>query len=418
MDWRALRDGSWVTERRVRGYGGVLLAVEVVVALFMAAGTHGLIVPLAHPVSTDFVSFYAAGILADGGTPALVYDQAAHLAAEQQATAAGIPYTHFYYPPIFLLLCAPLARLPYLLAFALFQIVPLIACLALVRRILPGTPWHLVAAFPPVFWAVGTGQNALLTAALLAGGTLALERGRAVLAGLLFGVLCYKPHFGLLVPLALLAGGYCRTLVAAAASVAALAAVSVLAFGWDTWSAFLISAAGAGRVYAAPGAIDFAGVTSPFGLALALGGPAAVAAGVQAVAILAGAAAVGAIWKTSRCYTVRAAVLLTAMPIAVPILLFYDLALVGIALAWLVRAGREHGFPPWQQTGLVALFVSPLWSGNIGACQHLVPPLAAALAFALALRQAGQERRALRPGVPGGAGGRLHAALAAGAAQG
>src|SRR5258707_2608398 len=82
--------------------------------LFLVAGTHGLIVPLAGPTSTDFVSFYAAGALADAGTPELAYDQTAHDAAEQRATAAGIEYRFFYYPPVFLLLCAALDRLPYL----------------------------------------------------------------------------------------------------------------------------------------------------------------------------------------------------------------------------------------------------------------------------------------------------------------
>jgi hypothetical protein len=78
------------------------------VFLFLVAGTHGLIVPLAGPTSTDFVSFYAAGALADAGTPELAYDQAAHDAAEQRATAAGVEYRFFYYPPVFLLLCAAL----------------------------------------------------------------------------------------------------------------------------------------------------------------------------------------------------------------------------------------------------------------------------------------------------------------------
>jgi hypothetical protein len=100
------------------------------------AGTYGLIVPLAGPTSTDFVSFYAAGALADAGTPELAYDQAAHDAAEQRATAAGIEYRFFYYPPVFLLLCAALARLPYLAAFLVFEVATLALCLIVMREIL------------------------------------------------------------------------------------------------------------------------------------------------------------------------------------------------------------------------------------------------------------------------------------------
>ena len=89
-----------------------LLAIEVACFLFFVAGTHGLIVRLATPTSTDFVSFYAAGSLADAGTPGLAYDRAAHYAAEERAAEPGIAYNFFYYPPVFLLVCAALARLP------------------------------------------------------------------------------------------------------------------------------------------------------------------------------------------------------------------------------------------------------------------------------------------------------------------
>ena len=54
------------------------------------------------------------------------------------------------------------------------------------------------------------------------GGLLLLDR-RPVLAGILFGALCYKPHFGMLIPVALAASGRWRAFGAAAASAAASA---------------------------------------------------------------------------------------------------------------------------------------------------------------------------------------------------
>src|SRR5579863_10390624 len=85
-----LRDGAGPDRRRLLLFAGVLLALELSAALFLVAGTHGLIVPLDKPTTTDFVSFYAAGELADSGTPALAYDEGAHYAAEQRATQPGI----------------------------------------------------------------------------------------------------------------------------------------------------------------------------------------------------------------------------------------------------------------------------------------------------------------------------------------
>ena len=64
---------------------------------------------------------------------------------------------------------------------------------------------------------LGHGQTGFLTAALLTGGVLCLER-REALAGILFGLLAYKPQFGLLIPLVLVAGGYWRAIAAAGAT--------------------------------------------------------------------------------------------------------------------------------------------------------------------------------------------------------
>ena len=109
-----VRTGVGLGRSRVLAYGGILLVLEAAIFVFLVAGTHGLVVPLGQPTTTDFVSFYAAGDLADSGTPAAAYDQAAHYAAEERTTQPGIGYQFFYYPPVFLMLCAALARAPYL----------------------------------------------------------------------------------------------------------------------------------------------------------------------------------------------------------------------------------------------------------------------------------------------------------------
>ena len=182
---------------RVLAYCRILIVAETVGLLFLVAGTHGLIVPLSRPTSTDFVSFYAAGALANAGTPELVYDQSAHHAAEERATAIGVEYRFFYYPPVFLLVCAALARLPYLAAFLAFEGVTLALFLVVMCEILDRRGWSAlipVLAFPALYWTLGLGQNSFLTAALFAAGTLWIDR-RPILAGICFGALCYKPQF-------------------------------------------------------------------------------------------------------------------------------------------------------------------------------------------------------------------------------
>lgn len=388
-----IRNGAWLTSDRMTAYAWMLLLCEIAGFLFFVAGTHGLVVPLQRPTSSDFVSFYAAGRLADVGHGWLAYNHAAHYVAEQQATHAGIAYNYFYYPPVFLLVCAIFARLPYLAAFIAFQACTALPCLLVVRAILRDAKPIFLLAFPAVFWTMGTGQNAFLTASLLAAATWQIDR-RPVLAGLLFGALCYKPHFGLLIPIALIAGGHGRAFASAAATVLALIGLSGWIFGWPCWMAFVQAMADSQSIYASH-AIDVAGLTSPYGAIMALGQAPWRAAIVQGCVTLGAAILVAVIWRRRLSLPIRAAVLLAAIPVATPIVMFYDLMLSGVAIAWLVRAGRSSGFAPWSKTLLAISFVLPLLSGNVGgaAAHWLIAPLDAAMVLTVAAMAALRELR-------------------------
>jgi hypothetical protein len=381
----ALKRGTWLTRKKLRDYAVILLMIEIAGFLFFAAGTHGLIVPLDRPNASDFVSFYAAGALANAGTPELAYDAMAHHAAEQAATEPGIPYNYFYYPPVFLLLCALLARLPYLVAFAIFEAASFALYFLAARRIL-GERGALVSllvfAFPAVFWNAGLGQNAFLTAALFASGMLLIEK-RPVLAGLLLGALCYKPHFGLLIPVALAAGRHGRAFGAAAFSVLALVGLSILIFGWETWRDYLAAAFASPAIYGSD-RVYTGGFVSPFGAVLALGGGTNLASAVQAAVTLFAVAWAAIVWARDLSLPIRAATLIAATIVSIPVILFYDLMLGAVAMMWLVRSARATGFADWEKTILALLYVLPLLSGHLGnGWQPMMAPLFAALLFAL-----------------------------------
>ena len=375
-DWLgSLKTGEFVDRRCAVIFGGVLLAVEIAAFLFFVAGTHGWIIPLERPTTTDFVSFYGAGSLADGGAPALAYDQSAHYAAEQQATEPGIEYNFFYYPPVYLLICALFARLPYLPAFIAFEALSLLICLLVARRTVKATSWAALLpllAFPSVFWTMGLGQNAFLTAALFGGGLLLIDR-RPVLAGMLFGLICYKPHFGLLVPVALVAGRRWRAVAGATLAVAAVAALSVAVFGWQTWRDFFILAGGSHSTYE-NGRIDLSGLVTLFGGLRLIGVPTAIAYAVQGLGAVAAVALVAVVWRCNLSLATRGAALAAGTLLAVPVALVYDFLLAGIAMAWLIRAGSESVFLPWEKMTLVVVFIVPLVSRNFGTATHV--PLA------------------------------------------
>lgn len=369
--------------RRVFRFCGILLLVEVVFFLYIAAGTHGLIVPLKKPTSTDFVSFYAAGKLADAGTPEFAYDRDVHYSAEQRVTEPGIVYNFFYYPPIFLLLCGALARLPYLAAFVIFEATTLGCYLLVLRRILGerrGAVLVPLLAFPPVLWTIGLGQNGFLTAGLFGAATLLVDR-RPAIAGLLFGTLCIKPHFALLVPVALVAGGRWRAFAAAAASAAGLCLLSLSIFGWQTWHAFLTTLNESQAVYAS-GRIPFGGFVTPFGAAMLLGTNRTLAGIVQAGATVVAAGLVAWVWRRGVTPPVRAATLVSATLVAVPLALFYDLVLAGLAAAWLLRAEGKYALGEWGRLALAGLYVLSLNPRGIAADWHFPIGPFIAVAFA------------------------------------
>jgi alpha-1,2-mannosyltransferase len=385
--YELMRSGDWLDRARILACARILFVVEVAVFLFLIAGTHGWIVPLDHPLTTDFASFYAAGDLANAGTPALAYDQAAHFAAEQRVTEPGIQYQFFYYPPVFLLICALLARLPYLAAFVVFEAASLALYLVVTRRILdePGRAVLVpLLAFPAVFWTMGLGQNALLTAALFGAGILSVDR-RPGWAGVLFGALCYKPHLALLIPVVLVAGRRWQAFAAAAATVAALAIGSAGLFGWETWQAYLGVAADSHATYEL-GRINLAGMISPFAAARLMGFDVGVAYAIQGLATLTAAALVAFVWWRDQSLELRGASLAAATLIAVPVVLLYDFMLAAVAAAFLIRAARRTGFLPWEKAALALVFVVPLLSLGIGQGWHVpVGPLASLLLLAMTL---------------------------------
>lgn len=390
---RRLFDGRIFSRRRFRVVIAAFFAVELAVFAFLVAGTHGWIVPMSAPTTTDFVSFYAAGSLADAGTPALAYDHTAHLAAEERATEPGIRYQYFNYPPVFLLLCAALAALPYLVAFVVFEGGTLALFLFVGSRILgdrSATALVALAGFPIVWWNFGLGQNAFLTASLFGAGTLLIDRSPFI-AGLLLGALCIKPQLALMLPVALLATGRWRAIAGGAISATALALLSVALFGTETWRAFLATASASPTMYQS-GRILFAGMANPFGAARLLGLGTQYAYGVQAAAAVFASAAVVIVWRRKLLLPTRAAVLASASLVAAPLALLYDLMLGAVAAAWLLRDRDSAAASPWEPVALAVLYLVVLDGVSIGERWHVpVFPLAAVALFAAACARAWRE---------------------------
>ena len=367
-----LRSGRYLCRPRLIAWASVLLAIELVAASFLVAGTHGWIVPLDHPTTTDFASFYAAGTLAASGHAADAYDPVRLYATEQAVTAIGIDDQKFFYPPIFLLVCAPLAHLPYLAAFAVFELATAFAfLLVMVRlcgrrdRLVP----MLLLSYPATPWTLALGQNAFLSATLFALGTMILPR-RPLLAGVVLGLLCFKPHLGILLPVALVAGRHWRALLGAILSTLSLTLLSMALFGTRDWAAFLVAFRRAGHTFQA-GIIPHSGLISIDAAARIAGLPQSAADLLQLAASLAVALAVALVWSGRASHAVKAAALVAGTILAVPVLLFYDLLIAAVAAVWLIRDGLRHGFRDFELLFLVLGFTVPLLARPVAAGLHV-----------------------------------------------
>ena len=374
------RLAAFLDQQRLYAYATILLLFEIAISVYFVAASYNAFHNQTAPVTTDFVSFYAAGALADAGTPNLAYHQADHFLAEQQAREPGIAYNYFFYPPIFLMLCALLARLPYVPAFLVFEGGTLALYLLAATRIL-GRPSREILipllAFPIVFWNFGWGQNGFLTAALFGAGTLLIDR-KPMIAGLLLGAVCYKPHFGILIPVALAAGRHWRAFAAAAISVVCLTLLSLLVFGTETWLDF-ITAALASRATFEAGIIKLWAFVTPFGAVLLMGGTPGMAYALQIAATCGAIVFVGWVWWRGLSLEVRAAALASATLIAVPLAIFYDLMLATIAAAWLCRPTQS--IPDWQRVLFAAGYIVLLASVQIAEATRLPIGLLVVLAL-------------------------------------
>ena len=191
------------------------------------------------PLYTDFSTTWVVGIQALHGDVARLYDPAEF--TRIQADLLGVSkifYHNWPYPPTLFLIMAPFGLLPYSAAFLTWDILTLLGLLVvayLIAQRRPAVP--LVLASPFTAWNFLAGQNGFLTGSLLGAALLLLER-RPILAGMFIGCLTYKPQFGILIPVALIAAGHWRAIASATATVAVLAAAAIAAFGTAVWKAF------------------------------------------------------------------------------------------------------------------------------------------------------------------------------------
>jgi alpha-1,2-mannosyltransferase len=383
-------------DRRAVLFGcGALLAGYAV--LFAAGWLHGgTLFGHRDTANYDFSVLWGAGRLALAGKATAAYDW--HAVSELLNGALGRPaqpgYPAFFYPPVLLLVLAPLALLPYPAAAALWVGATLAAYLATIRRVLSGGTAIVAAlAAPAVFFNLVTGQNGLLTAGLI-GGALSVLDEHPLLAGALAGLLVYKPQFAVMLPLFLAVTRRWRSLAAAGVTVLVLLTATAACFGPGVFADFATALPNANdaflnhRLSAGMLPLPWERLASIYGTLRALGAGAAVAWTAQCAVALPAAAA--ALWLAARPApdAVKSAAVAIAAFVVTPYSLAYDLAVLTVPTAFLIADGIARGLRRWEIAALAAAFVMPLLllSGT-GSQIGSGPAMCALLALVVAGRQ-------------------------------
>jgi arabinofuranan 3-O-arabinosyltransferase len=316
---------------------------------------------------TDFVNVWAAGRLVLEGHPALAYDWDVQKQIEvAQLGQNFIGHFAWHYPPPFLFIAALLAQFPYPAAFIGWVSVSLVPYLVVMRAIVGRSFGLLLAlAVPMLLNNVLVGQNGFLTAALI-GGTLYLMPSRPVLSGICLGLLSYKPQYGLLFPLVLIAASQWTVFVTAGIVAVAMALVSWLAFGTESWQAFFHWMPMFSQAFLTEGKAPWWKLQSIFSMVRYLGGTEQLAWAFQWVMTATVAVVLTLMWRSRISYSLKAAALATGTLMITPYLFMYDMTVLAIPVAFLVRIGLRSGFRSYELPALgcaVALIVSFILSG-------------------------------------------------------
>jgi hypothetical protein len=190
----------------------------------------GLFDAAGHIVGADFLTFYTGGRFFLEQRLDVLYDFDAQLAFQQQLLAPRMPteWAAFVYPPPIALLAAPFALSAYLPGLLAWWGAGLAALAASIRLFQPllrpaaarSTARLLLYSFlfyPTLAWFL-YGQGTAFALLILTGAFLCLRRGHDLAAGLVLGLLLYKPQLAIGLVIMLLVQRRWKALVGGALS--------------------------------------------------------------------------------------------------------------------------------------------------------------------------------------------------------
>lgn len=381
--------------------GAAVMVGYVVFTVSVLAGGYAAASRGEAPVFTDFTPKYAVSMLVHREPAANLYIPErmfqANMAAAQAAyggrlnerQARSVGFSPWMYPPFFIFFIYPLALLPYLASLAAWLIVTAMPYwLAMAQALRRQSATLLAFASPPAFYNLIFGQTGFLSGGLIGLGLSQLY-ARPVVAGVCIGLASFKPHLGVLIPFALVAGEHWKPFGIATITVVSLIAASVLAFGMDPWYGLIGTLEFYGQGFEA-GAYSYWDLVTVQGMFRLAGAGMSMAWTAQSAAAAAALAAVLWAWRHRGSRPahlgLQTAVLCSSTLLAVPMAYSYDLVLLMPAAAWIAADMKERGATVAEVSALALALAAILPLKAIAGAGHFqYAPLISLTLLAIAL---------------------------------
>jgi hypothetical protein len=188
--------------------------------------------------------------------------------------------------------------------------------------------------------------------------------------------LSYKPQYGLLFPLVLIAASQWTVFFTAGITAVAMAFASWLAFGTESWQAFFHWMPMFSQAFLTEGKATWWKLQSIFSLVRYFGGTEQLAWIFQWILTASVAVVLVVIWRSRISYSLKAAALATGTLLTTPYLFMYDMMVLAIPVAFLVRIGLKTGFRPYElpalACGLILFFVFTFTGTPVGLGMTLI----------------------------------------------
>ena len=346
---------AWLNPRRLRAQAVVLaLCLWGVCAVDFA--TPGLFDRAGNVKFQDFLPLYVSARMIAHGRALELYDQPVLAAEEFQIIGrqSAVLLPNLYGPQVALLF-VPLSRFSFPVAARIWAVLCLLiycGCIYVVVKMCSSlTPYSTIvaiaaAAYPPLFHSFVRGQVSALVLACFIAALLAFRSHRDWLAGIVLGLLIFKPQFLVAIPLVLLLARSWIAFVSLAASASAQLVLTWAWFGSPVIRAYCDALwhvsrwIGSAELNLAP--IQMHSLRSFWSLLVPWPQAAFPLYLVSSIAVVSIAAAT---WKSSSPLALRFAVLTLAAVLVNPHLFVYDLLVLAPALFLVVDIAADAACP-------------------------------------------------------------------------